>query len=253
MPRLRYDGRMSRKLVLTLVCCAVALSAAAAEPKPQAGREATIHLRDRSTLKCTVIAFADGRFRVLTNGKEDSIPIERVAKVEFGRAVGESVRDPFVVMTPRPTTEPAAVDGAARARLAAKLIGSLNVRQIVHWLARWTDRYRDPKLLENAEAGARRMLATKPGKGSLDRNLRFIVVLARIASEDSKRAARLLERLKRDYPDDPEMQGARLRGLSFTIERIKRSRGRPLRPGMRRPPRDRDREPPPREREPPPE
>lgn len=233
--------------VCALALCAFALPAAAAESTaesaayPEAGREATIHLRDGGIVDCTVLRFVDGEFQIEQSGKKYTVPIGEVAKVAFGRAVGKSVRNPFAPPKPPPATAPATA--AARPKHKPKrpvedFIKSLSTRSLVLWLGRWTGRYQKPELFQRTEAGVKRMLAARPEKGQLDKNLRFLMVLLKIAEGETHPAKNILDELKRDYADDPEIQHVKVVGLSLAIERIKRPgrfprRGPPRRPLLR--------------------
>ena len=88
------------------------------------------------------------------------------------------------------------------------------------------------------------MLAEKPKKGKLDRNLRLLLVLLETADGEMRTAKRILNELKRDYADDEFLQGIRAAKLSTMIERIKQSDRRPRRRPARRE-LDRDAAPPP--------
>lgn len=210
----------------------LALPALAAEPAdaPQAGREAKIHLLDGTVVECVVLGFADGSFQIKRSGREDAVPINKIERITFGKAVGESVRNPFA---PEPPEK----------KLREDRIRSLDTPQLVHRLARWTGRYRNAESLKQTEAGARRMLAKKPEKGPLDINLRFLLVLLKTADGEMQTAKRFLSQLKRDYADDEFLQDVRIGRLATTIERIKQTGRGPGRPGRRRPPRrERDRD-----------
>ncbi len=119
----------------------LALSAPAAEPAdaPEAGREAKIHLLDGTVVECVVLGFADGSFQIERLGTKHTVPIDNVERVAFGKAVGESVRNPFAPATTHATAKPPEKD----LRPVEDLIRSLDARQLIHWLARWTGRYRD--------------------------------------------------------------------------------------------------------------
>lgn len=236
-------------LVSTILLSLLALPASAAEPTgaPQAGREATIHLLDGNVIDCVVLGFAEGSFQITRTGEEDDVSIDKIKRVAFGKAVGESVRNPFAPATP--PTSPSTLATPATAKPPEKeprpvedLVRSLDPRQLVHRLARWTNRYRNAQALKRTEDGVRRMLAAKPEKGPLDRNLRLLLVLLETAGGETRAANRILDKLKSDYADDELIQEVRVGRLSTIIERIKRS-GRGLRrPGERRPPRERDRD-----------
>jgi len=237
--------------VCALALCAFALPAAAAEPAaesaayPEAGREAAIHLRDGGIVDCTVLRFVDGEFQIEQSGKKYTMPVGEVAKVVFGRAVGESVRNPFAPPKPKPATTPARPKHKPK-RPVEDLIKSLSTRSLVLWLGRWTGRYQKPELLQRTEAGVKRMLATRPEKGLLDKNLRFLMVLLKIAQGETRPAKNILGELKRDYAGDPDIQNVKVIGLSLAIERIKRPgrfprRGPPRRPLLRGRERDRPR------------
>jgi len=243
---------MNRVAILTFILCAFALPAAAAESAvesgapPEAGRDAAIHLRDGAIVDCVILGYAGGKFRIEQSGEEYTVPVAEVAKVAFGRAVGESVRNPFAPPKPPPAPTTAAAHAPPKhkpKRPVEDLIKSLDTRSLVLWLGRWTGRYQDPERLRRTEAGVKRMLAARPEKGRLDKNLRFLIVLLKIAQSEVRPAKNILDELKRDYTDDEDIQNVRILGLSLAIERIKRP-GRGLRqPGMRRPLlRDRERD-----------
>ena len=240
---------MNRILLAAILLGFLALPALAAEPPkaPEPGREAKIHLLDGKVIECIVLGFADGAFRIKQADKEDSVPIDKVERITFGKAVGESVRNPFVpapAATP-PTTPPETPKPPEKElRPVEDLIRSLDSRQLVHRLARWTGRFRNARSLERTEAGVRRMLAEKPKKGKLDRNLRLLLVLLETADGEMRTAKRILNELKRDYADDEFLQGIRAAKLSTMIERIKQSDRRPRRRPARRE-LDRDAAPPP--------
>ncbi|MFH1732723.1 MAG: hypothetical protein ABIF82_13880, partial [Planctomycetota bacterium] len=70
--------------VCALALCALARPAAAAEPAAEsnayseAGRDATIHLRDGGIVDCTVLRFVDGEFQIEQSGEEYAVPIGEV-------------------------------------------------------------------------------------------------------------------------------------------------------------------------------
>ncbi|MFH1730952.1 MAG: hypothetical protein ABIF82_04780, partial [Planctomycetota bacterium] len=215
----------------------------------EAGRDATIHLRDGGIVDCTVLRFVDGEFQIEQSGEEYAVPIGEVAKVVFGRAVGQSVRNPFA--PPKPPPAPATAAAHAQPERKPKrpvedFIKSLSTRSLVLWLGRWTGRYQEPELLQRTEAGVKRMLAARPEKGQLDKNLRFLMVMLKIAQSETRPAKNILDELKRDYAEDPDIQNVKVVGLSLAIERIKRpgrfpQRGPPRRPSLRDRERDRPR------------
>ena len=229
---------MNRTLIVLLILGAAIPLAFGAESAgdADAGRDAKIHLRDGVVVKCVVLGFADGSFQIKRSGQAASIPIDNVARVEFGKAVGESVRNPFVPPAPRPTTQPAtAKPPDKRPRPVEDLIRSLGTRRLVVRLAHWTDRYRDRRALERTEAGVRRMLAARPKKGPLDKNLKFLLVLLKTAQGEMRPARHILDDLKRGYAKDEVIQNVEVPALSAMIERIKRPGRMPRPPDSRRP------------------
>jgi hypothetical protein len=236
---------MNRVLTVVLIFSAAVPLGFAAESAgdADAGRDAKIHLRDGVVVKCVVLGFADGSFQIKRSGQAASIPIDNVERVEFGKAVGEFVRNPFVPPAPRPTTQPAtAKPPDKQPRPIEDLIRSLGTRQLVVRLAHWTDRYRDRRALERTEAGVRRMLAARPERGPLDKNLKFLLVLLKTAQGEMRPAKHILDELKRGYAKDEVIQNVEVPALSARIERIKRPGRMPRPPDSRRPlRRERDR------------
>ncbi len=235
---------MIRTLLPAILLGFLALPALAAEPAdaPEPGREATIHLLDGNMIECIVVGFADGEFRIKQADEEYSVPIDKVGRITFGKAVGESVRNPFAPAATPPTTPPETPKTPEKGpRPVEDMIRSLDTRQLVQRLARWTGRYRNARSLKRTEVGVRRMLAEEPKRGRLDRNLRLLLVLLKTADGEMETAKHTLDELKRIYADDELLQEVRVGKLATMIERIKQSDRRPRRRLPRRE-RERDRD-----------
>ena len=222
--------------LVPVVLWLVTVPAPAAEP----GRQAEIHLRDGTVVRCVVLGYAEDEFRIEESGEEYSVPIGTVAKVVFGKAVGEFVRNPFEPPKPdEPTTAPASrKPREALRRTLEKLIASLDLRGLVVRLGRWTGRFNDPDLLRRTQAGIKRVLADRPQKGDLDKNLKLALAILTVAQNEMRPAKDILDDLKKDYPDDRVIQDLKPVGLRWAIERVRN----PRRPGRRRsPPRGKER------------
>ena len=201
---------------LVLLCLA-AVPVLAAEP----GREAEIHLRTGTVLKCVILGYADGKFQVEESGVARSVPIDGVEKVVFGGAVGEHVRGPLD--PPRfhePTTTPAAARPEGEpGRPLHEQIRSLRPNQLIQHLWLVTGRFQDAKLLSATEAEVQKRLDANHEKGDADRNNRLALAIIEVAQKNLPGAKDILDQLRRDYPDDLVLRRLTPPVLAATVER----------------------------------
>ena len=228
---------LRRTVLIAMLACLTAAASDAPAPQETAGREAEIRLHNGTVLRCVVLSFADGKFRVDESGRERVIELASIDRVTFGEPVGERVRGPLdPPQYPPGTTAPAAARAEEEAgRSLEQSITTADAVQLMRRLWLRTGRFKDSEKLTDVEREVRELLAATPKGRKPHRNLPLALAILRVAQGDVAAAHGLLAELKKEHPEDSAFQRLTPAKLAVAVQRWREYEPRRGPPRERRP------------------